>query len=172
MGFLATSGMRRGSLDLSAAGALLALFEIGLAVLLGVVAIAAAFDMSIPARRFRGGAVLAVGGVLWLVASIATIILSPRPIGHLGDGPYCYSFMLLASLPMILLLLVGLRRTRAVRPERTLAVSGLGIAFMAAGLLGFCHPPTGNMADFLLHLAAAGSIVALTMLGGKRWVRL
>jgi hypothetical protein len=107
----------------------------------------------------------------WLAASVMSIAASPEPVGRIGSGTYCYSFMVLASLPMIPLAIAALRRTRALRPGRTLAVAGLGIAFMTSGLLMLCHSVDEQMVDFMMHLAAAGTIVAATVRLGWRWVQ-
>ncbi len=111
-----------------------------------------------------------LGALAWLAASLVSVTLSRDPIGHFGSGTFCYAFIMLASAPMILGALIALRRTRSVRPRRTLIATGLGIAFLALSLLGFCHPATGELVDFLGHLAGAASVVALTLLLGRRLI--
>jgi hypothetical protein len=43
---------------------------------------------------------------------------------------------------------------------------------MAVTLLAFCHPVHLHPLDFVMHLAAIATIVAMTVLVGKRWVTL
>jgi len=41
---------------------------------------------------------------------------------------------------------------------------------MTAALLALCHPPTGDLTDFLMHLVAGVTIVATTVVLGRKWV--
>ena len=49
-------------------------------------------------------------------------------------------------------------------------MAGLGVASLAVSLLAFCHPVHLHLLDFALHLAAIVTIVALTVMVGRRWV--
>lgn len=149
-----------------------AMVEIPLALGLGLAAVMLAFGGSIAGRTMRGGGLLVALGLVWLAVCAANIAASPWHAVHFGVGTYCYSFMLLASVPMMLLVILALRRTRVLHPGRVLAVAGAGIAFLVSGLLGFCHPGMLHPADFLMHLAAGGTIVMLTSLLGRRFVSL
>jgi hypothetical protein len=166
-GLVATSLLHHGWIDWSEPGALLAGSEIVLAFCLGLGAIAFAFEASIAGRDPRGAGTIGLGALVWLAASFASIALSPNPIGHWGSGTFCYAFILLAGVPMMAGALIVLRRTRSLRPGPTLLAAGGGIAFLALGLLGFCHPATGQAADFLGHMAGAASIVGLTLFLGR-----
>ncbi len=73
---------------------------------------------------------------------------------------------------MMVLMIASLRRTRTLHPVRSLGMAGLGIASMAVSLLAFCHPVHLHAIDFVMHLAAIVTIVALTVLVGRRWVAL
>ena len=57
-------------------------------------------------------------------------------------------------------------------PLRSLAVAGLGIAATSQMLLGLCHPVSGQLFDLMMHLAAAITLVVVTSLAGRRWVRI
>lgn len=85
---------------------------------------------------------------------------------------HCYLFMLLASLPMIVISIASLHRTRSLYPGKTLALAGCGIAFMCSMLLSLCHEVHLHRFDFAMHLTAGLSIIILTVLAGRRWVRL
>ena len=51
-------------------------------------------------------------------------------------------------------------------------LSGLNHLTLAVSLLAFCHPVHLHPMDFVMHLAAIVTIVALTVLVGRRWVAL
>jgi hypothetical protein len=169
-GLLATGFIQKTGFDWADAGAMWAALAIGLSFLLGMSAIVAAFAMSIAGRAVRLGIWFGIGIALWLAANIAGIATTPHPLGRIGSGSYCFKFMMLASAPMICLAIAWLRRTRAIHPDQTLTMAGLGIAFTSLTLLGFCHPASGRLLDFTGHVAAAVSVVGLTVLCGRRWV--
>jgi hypothetical protein len=169
-GLLATGLVPKAGIDWSDAGAIWAGLAIGLSFLLGMSAIMAAFAISIAGRAVRLGIWFAIGIALWLIANLAGIAMSPHPLGRMGSGGYCFQFMVLASAPMIGLAIIWLRRTRAIHPDQTLTMAGVGIAFTSLTLLGFCHPAAGHLFDFTGHVAAAVSIVGLTVLCGRRWI--
>lgn len=173
-GMLATRLMPLYVPDWSAPGMGWSMAEIALALVLGVAAAMLAFDTSIAGRAMRGRGVLVAVGVLWLAVCAANIAgtvphIMPHAIPR-GAGLYCYSFMMLASAPMMPMVIVALRRTRALHPGRTLAMAGVGIAFLVSGLLGFCHPGGLHLIDFIMHLAAGASIVTLTTVLGRRFI--
>jgi hypothetical protein len=80
--------------------------------------------------------------------------------------------MMIAGTPMIVIVVSALRRSRSLHPTSSLALSGLGIAAMSQILLGFCHPVAGELIDLAMHLAAAITLVAITVFGGRRWIRI
>lgn len=173
--FLATRLITNYPPEWSAPGMGWAMAEIALALMLGVAAMVLAFEGSIagrvPLSRRRVG-VLGVLAAVWLAVCLGNIMTSPPPpLYRFGAGMHCYTFMMLAGAPMMLLVILALRRTRTLHPLRTLVVAGTGIAFLVAGLLGFCHPGTLHLVDFLMHLAAGISIVVLTALCGQRFVK-
>lgn len=170
-GFLASLILPHGSPDWSHPGALWAGCWIVLSFCLGALAIKTAFAVSIaghPITRWRWLAGLAVA---WVLAGLVDVTSSADPIGHVGDGRYCYEFMVIAGIPMVVALVGALRYTRSPHPMVSLATAGLGIAAMSQILLGFCHPVAGELVDVMMHLAAAITLVAATVLGGWRWVR-
>ncbi len=146
------------------------LAQLALLLLLGVTALLGAFEMSIAGRPARWWPVLAGGAVAWLAVSFGGIIASHAPIGRAGDGIYCFRFLLVASLPMMVLVVAALRRTGSFRPRQTLLSAGIGIAALSASLLAFCHPFALQLFDFLMHLVAVAGIVVLMAVFGTRWV--
>jgi hypothetical protein len=156
--------------DWSQAGAFPALVALLLSFIIGASAMAAAFTLSIAGRqplRLKWAALLAV---LWLGVNLLN--MSPSSTLKVGEGVHCYLFMLLASLPMIVISIASLHRTRSLYPGKTLALAGCGIAFMCSMLLSLCHEVHLHRFDFAMHLTAGLSIIILTVLAGRRWVRL
>jgi len=171
-GFLASLLLPRGSFAWSGPGAPWAALGLAASLALAALAIRTAFALSIAGERPAHGRWLAAAAAVWLLAALAGVTGSPDPVGHLGDGVYCYTFMLVAGLPMSAVVVAALRRTRALHPAASLAMAGLGIGALAQLLLVFCHPVAGELFDLGMHVAAAATLVALTVLGGRRWVRL
>ena len=73
---------------------------------------------------------------------------------------------------MMVLMIASLRKTRALHPVRSLAMAGLGVSCMAVTMLAFCHPVHLHPMDFVMHLAAIALIIVMTVLLGRRWVKL
>ncbi|MDE1145804.1 MAG: hypothetical protein PW843_04185 [Azospirillaceae bacterium] len=169
-GALATLALHRVATDWSRPGGGWAALQLALALAAGGLAILTAFEWSIAGRRAVAGKWVAPVIAAWLATSLGNVAMLPSPMGVIGARSYCYVFMVVASLPMIVLYVASLRRTRTLYPDRCLAAAGLGIAFMTAALLALCHPVRGHLWDFLAHLAAGATIIAITVAGGRRWV--
>ncbi len=160
--------------DWSRPGAGLALVTLLLAFGIGAAAMAGAFTLSIAGRkplRLRWAALLAF---IWLVINLLNTASATPPggVGRFGEGMHCYLFMLSASLPMMAISIACLNRTRSLYPRQSLALAGAGIAFMSSMLLSLCHEVQLHRVDFIMHLAAGVTIVALTVLTGRRWIQL
>lgn len=171
-GFVASLLLPRGSADWSHPGALWAGLWIVVSFCLGALAIKTAFTLSIAGNRVAQWRWLTALCIAWLLIGVIDVLDSADRVGQLGDGQYCYTFMMVAGLPMIGIALAALRRTRSVRPAGSLAMAGLGIAAMAQILLGFCHPVAGELIDLMMHLAAALTLIVVTVIAGRRWVAL
>jgi hypothetical protein len=171
-GYLASLVMPRASPDWSRPGALWAGLWILVSVLLGALALKTAFALSIPGLRVTRWRWLAACALAWVAVGLIDVTNSADPVGHVGDGQYCYTFMLVAGAPMIVIVVAALRHTRSLHPAGSLALAGLGIAAMSQILLGFCHPVAGELIDVTMHLAAAITLIAVTVAGGRRWVGL
>lgn len=163
--------VQRSPTDWSQPGALMAVFQLLLAFLLGTLAIRSAFTLSIAGRRALSWKALLPIGLLWLGLSLSSIPHPSQPVAE-SDSVTCFTFLLVVSVPMMVLMIASLRRSRSLHPVRSLATAGLGIACMAVSLLAFCHPVHLHAMDFVMHLTAIVTIVALTVLVGKRWVSL
>lgn len=170
-GMAASLLVQRTLTDWSQPGAIRAAVQLLVAFVLGLLAVRSAFNMSIAGRRATSWKVLLPLALLWLVLSISSM---PQAVteGHDNDSARCFTFLLVVSTPMMVLMIATLRRTRALHPIRSLAMAGLGVACMAVTLLAFCHPVHLHPLDFVMHLAAVAVIVVLTVAAGHRWVTL
>jgi len=169
-GWLAAGAVPMSWTNLNGAGPFWGALELAMTAILGLAALLQAFEMSIAGRSPRGlpwvkGCLLA-----WLGASFAGIMLEAAPASAPGDRLYCFPFLLGAGIPMMLPVILALRRTRTLQPGRTSLVAGLGIAALAASLLAVCHPFALSMVDFAMHLAGMASIVLLMVGIGQRWI--
>jgi hypothetical protein len=171
-GFLATRLLRRYALDWSSSHALVSAANVVLSLTLGLAIFAAALSVSVAGGRMRGKGWIMGGIAAWLALMVLSIALSPRLWNvERGVGSYCFTFVLTAGLPMMLVAIAALRRSRSLHPERSLALAGAGIGFMAFGLLAFCHPAEMLLMDFLAHLLAALVLALATVLAGRRFIR-
>lgn len=160
--------------DWSQPGALPAMMALLLSFILGIGAISGAFRLSIAGHTPPKTGWLWLLALVWLALNLGNLSLS-HPVagaGRFGEGIHCYLFMLSASLPMMVISVVSLYRTRSLSPGKSLALAGCGIAFMSSMLLSLCHDTHLHAIDFLMHLAAGLTIIALTMLVGRRWISL
>lgn len=160
--------------DWSQPGAVIALIALLLALIIAASSIAAALTLSIAGRKPINMSWLLLLAGLWLTLNLFNLSSSAPPAGagRLGEGIHCYLFMLSASLPMMLLSVIALQRTRSLHPAKSLALAGCSSAFSSSMLLSLCHDTHLHLVDFSMHLAAGLTIVAITVLLGRRWVRL
>lgn len=160
--------------DWSQPGALYALISLLISFIIGTSAIAGAFNLSIAGRKPLRLRWAALSAMLWLVVNLLNTTSShdPAAAGRFGEGMHCYLFMLTASLPMMVISIICLYRTRSLYPSQCLALAGCGTAFMSSVLLSLCHGIQLHLLDFMMHLAAGITITAITMLAGRKWIRL
>lgn len=163
--------LNRALTDWTATGAGWTALQSLLSFLLGILAVRAAFGLSIAGRRVTGWKLFLPLSTLWLVSSLLQMPASPLPV-NLAEGTGCYLFLLGVATPMSLVMIASLRRTPLLCPLRSLAMAGFGVAWIAVTLLAFCHPVHFHLHDLLMHLAACVTIVLLTMVLGKRFVAL
>ncbi|MYN25918.1 NrsF family protein [Duganella levis] len=169
-GFLASLMMPSAAANWADPGALWAGLGMLVSLGLGVFALKTAFALSIAGHKLPQWRWLAAFSVVWLLVELLQITSSGDPVGHFGDGIYCYTFMMIAGIPMVVVVVAALRLTRSLYPAGSLAIAGLGIAAMSQIILGFCHPVAGELMDLLMHLAAAITLIAIAVLAGRRWI--
>lgn len=168
-GWLASLLVPRESTDWLQPGALLAALQLLLAFITGFFAVRNALIISIAGRRPLGWRTFAPLLLLWGATLLFSIGHAPLT-GHALSETRCYAFMVTVSVPMLLLAIIWIRRTRTLTPLRSLSAAGCGVACMAVTLLSFCHPLHLDPGDLAMHAAAFATIVAATVLLGWRWV--
>lgn len=169
-GFLASLMMPSAAANWSDPGALWAGLGLLMSLGLGVFALKTAFALSIAGHKMPQWRWLAGLLVAWLLVQLLQVTSSSDPVGHWGEGTYCYTFMMIAGTPMLLIAIAALRQTRSRYPAGSLAIAGLGIAAMSQIVLGFCHPVAGELMDLMMHLAATITLIATAVLAGRRWI--
>jgi hypothetical protein len=148
-------------LDLELAGTLLT----------GVVAVVAAFYLSLPDRSPLWALLPLPPLALWIVSSGYSCYqhwIRFGPDGwEIGESAQCFRFILAVGVPLGISLLVLLRRSRPLSPTRVAVVAGLGVAALAAFLLQFFHPFDVTFMDLSVHLVAIGIVVTISTLVGR-----
>jgi hypothetical protein len=143
------------------------------ALVTGVVAVIAAFHLSLPDRSPWWMVVPLPPLALWLLNS-GYNCYSDWIAGHgdewaLGDSANCFRFIVGASLPLGASLLLMVRRARPLAPLRVATIGGLGVAAIAAVLLQFFHPFDITLMDLAVHAASIGLVVLIAALSRRAW---
>ena len=172
LGYGATAFLHRGAVDWASPAAWVTAGNIVLSACLGVAAFVGALNCSLADGMFRTRPWMIVALLAWLGLAVVSISVSRNPMGAIGQGRYCFQFMMCAGLPMLAVVIVALRQTRSIRPLASLALAGVGVSFLCFGLLAFCHPIAMSIVDFIGHLAAAILLSGLIMGLGRRFVAL
>lgn len=141
----------------------------------GIVAVLAAFQLSVPDRGYLWRYAPLPPLLLWIASSglgcIAHGLGLGPPGGRLGESTSCFVFIVLVSAPLSTLLLLALRRARPIEPLAVALTATLGVAALVAFVLEFFHPFDSTVVDLLSHFAAVATLVLLgsaaqRMLGG------
>jgi hypothetical protein len=138
-------------------------------LLTGILAVLAAFELSLPDRSPAWALLPLPPLALWLA------LIGYACYGHWsGDGwapgssAACFKFILGAGLPLGGSLLFLLRRAAPLAPVRIALAGGLGAAGIAAFALQFFHPFDVTFLDLVTQVFAAGLVV----LAAGGWERL
>ncbi len=146
-------------------------FELVGTALTGLLAVIAAFELSLPDRSWRWSLLPLPSLALWLASSVYSCWRHWIAVGgdgwQLGESAHCFGFILGVSAPLALSLLVLLRRARPLAPLPVAAAGGLGVAAIAAFALQFFHPFDVTFIDLGVHVVAV-AIVVLASAGGER----
>ena len=134
-------------------------------LLTGILAIVAAFELSLPDRPLKWALLPAPSFFLWLSSSGYSCWRHwlVRDAGHIeaGEGVHCFLWIVAFGVPLAVSLFVVLRRAQPLAPGPVAAMAGLGVASLAAFLLQFFHPFDVTFVDLGLHLAAVATVIVL-----------
>ena len=150
---------------LERAGEARQMLELAATLLTGIVALFAAFALSVPGHSARCALAPLPPLLLWIAASgygcLQNGWSAGGPGGVIGESRNCFVFIVLTSVPLSALLFWALRRARPIAPLPVALCGALGVAALAAFLLQFFHPFDVTVIDLALHLAAVGVIALL-----------
>lgn len=142
----------------------LALEVIG-TLLTGILAVIAAFQLSLPDRSRHWVLLPLPTFVLWIASSGYSCWrhwVAFGPDGwELGESAECFTWIVGVSVPLALPLVLMLRRARPLAPLPVALMAGLGVAALAAVLLQFFHPFDVTFLDLGLHLAAVAIVASV-----------
>jgi len=137
--------------------------EVAATLATGILAVLAAFELSLPDRSARWALLPVPTLVLWIACSGYSCwrhLVVHGPDGWaIGESAQCFRFILVLSLPLGAALLLLLRRARPIAPVRVAALGALGVAALAAFVLQFFHPFDVTFMDLAIHLVAVGLVV-------------
>lgn len=171
-GIAASMLVSRTLTDWSQTGSAGVILQLLLTFVAGTLAVRNAFLISIAGLRPLSWKWFVPLISVWLAITSGNVYFSHSVPAGTAEDTNCYLFMVVVSIPMAVLVIGYLRRTRTLFPAQSLGAAGAGVACMALTLLAFCHPTHVIFQDFLTHIAATTTIVALTILLGYRWVSL
>lgn len=129
-------------------------------LLTGILAVAAAFHLSLPDRS-----------AAWALLPLPTLALWLASMGYncyrhwftdgwaLGSSWDCLKFIVGVSVPLGVSLLYLLRRAAPLAPMRVAAMGGLGVASIAAFALQFFHPFDVTFLDLGTQVITVGLVV-------------
>ncbi len=151
--------------------ALLAL-EMAAMLATAVLAIVAAFFVSVPGRSYRWIAAPVPFFAVWLLVSglgcYEDLVRRGGADWELGESLQCLLFILAASALLAPLLVWRLACARPIDPLPVALLGGLGVAAMSALVLQFFHPFTVTLIDLAVHLVAMLIVVAAAGLLNRR----
>jgi hypothetical protein len=141
------------------------MLELAFTLATGILAVIAAFELSLPDRR-AAWALLPLPTLLgWILSSGYACwrhwIVQGEGGWEIGESANCFRFILGVSVPLAVSLVLLLRRAAPLAPVRVAAVGGLGVAAIAAFALQFFHPFDVTFMDLAVHAAAVGLVVAV-----------
>ena len=148
------------------------MMELAGTLLTGILAVLAAFELSLPDRSLRWAVLPVPSFVLWLGSSGYScwrhwIVYGPDRL-EWGETPRCLAWIVAFGIPLGVSLFILLRRSRPLDPGPVAAMAGLGAASIAAFLLQFFHPFDITFLDLALHLAGVAAVVVVARAAARR----
>lgn len=139
--------------------------ELAGTVLTGLLAVIAAFYLSLPDRSPSWALLPLPPFALWLASSGYNCWrhwVTYGPDGWaLGDSADCFRFIILASVPIGGSLILVLRKACPLTPIRVAVMGGLGVAALSAFVLQFFHPFDVTFMDLGVHVVAIGLVASV-----------
>jgi len=138
----------------------------------GMLAIAAAFAMSIPGRSRKWIAAPLPTLALWLLLSgtgcYADLLRPDESEEAIGESMHCLLFILATSAVLAPLLIWRLSRARPIEPLPVALLGGLGVAAVSALVLQFFHPFAVTFLDLGMHIIGILIVVGIVGLLNRR----
>ena len=142
------------------------------ALLTGILAAIAAFQLSLPDRSRRWLLLPAPALAVWLSTvgyQCLTNWVSLEPDGiRLGETARCFATLVLTSLPLSLAMLMMLRHTAPLRPTAATLVGGLAVGAITATALSLVHDMDATVLILIWNLGTAVLFVGLAGVFGRR----
>jgi hypothetical protein len=140
--------------------------------LTAVLAVFAAFQLSLPDRKAAWALLPLPAAAVWIGASgIGCLRQWLVPDTHSAtflEAENCLVFILCTSIPLSILLIAMLQRACSLQPNLAAVVGGLACASASATLINFIHPYDAAVTDLAVHSVAVGAvIVANGIVGGR-----
>lgn len=137
----------------------------------GVLAILAAFHLSLPDRSPALALVPLPPLALWVASSsygcYEFVVRTGADGWAMGNAMGCLRFIVGLSVPLAIALFLVLRRARPIAPLPVAAMGGLGVAALAAFALEFFHPFDVTVIDLAAHFVAVAAVVGVSSLVGR-----
>lgn len=146
------------------------IINIVLCTIIGVLSLSYVFKSQIPGCTINLRP-LAITIALWLIVNIFNMFTGPLHIGHFGEGIACYLFVVTSGIPMLIASLIFFRKNQSLAPIKTSTLLGITIVFLSFSLLSLCHPEQLVYNDFLMHIFAAFTLVACSIVIGYRFFK-
>jgi hypothetical protein len=146
------------------------MIELAATLATGILAILAAFEMSLPDRS-RAWALLPAPALgVWVATAGLGCLASwvrGTPTDMIETGE-CFTIIVATSLPLGLVLSWMLLRAKPLAPAAVAAMGGLGVAGIAAFLLQFFHPFDVTVIDLAVHAVAVGLVIVVSAVSGQK----
>ena len=146
------------------------MIELAATLATGILAVFAAFEMSLPDRS-RTWMLLPVPALFAWIATAGLGCLESWSQGtptDIAETTECFTIIVAISIPLGLALSWMLLRAKPLAPASVAAMGGLGVAGIAAFLLQFFHPFDVTVIDLAFHAAAIGLVIALSAASSRK----
>jgi len=143
--------------------------------LTAVLAIMAAFQLSLPDGRTIWALLPIPSALLWVGASglgcLRTWLVPGTHDASFAEAKDCFVFIVGLSIPLSAMLILMLRRGYSLRPNLMGAIGGLAVAAASATLLNLFHPYDAAATDLTVHAAAVAIVILANQLLAYRYAK-